>query len=259
MRRRVLAAGALAGAACAVKLSFGLYVLALVFALRRTPRRAAMLVGAGLAVGALAYLPVGPDAFAQARTASKFVSFAVPLRIMVFPLEALLGKETTRALIGPIALLLLAVFAILLYRLLRPAAARLPSRGSAGPEARETPDAVAAAAALTFAWVLTAPYSLPWYDVVVWAPLTLLAATGADVLLVARTTVLTCAYLPGRVMALPAGLATFGGAVRGVVAPAAGLALLVAVVRLSRSAPGTGRGDAPRATLLRNGGGGPAP
>jgi hypothetical protein len=69
-----------------------------------------------------------------------------------------------------------------------------------------TYEAIRTAAALTLAWSLTATYSLPWYDVAAWAPIALLAATPYDWLLIARTSVLSVAYIPGRVVDLPAGL-----------------------------------------------------
>src|SRR4029453_17725781 len=57
----------------------------------------------------------------------------------------------------------------------------------AGSSGRDDPTAVAirAAAALGLAWLLTATYSLPWYDVVAWAPFALLAASRWDWLLIA--------------------------------------------------------------------------
>ncbi|WP_436785856.1 hypothetical protein [Yinghuangia sp. YIM S10712] len=88
-------------------------------------------------------------------------------------------------------------------------------------------DAAGAAALLTVAWLLTAPYSLPWYDLAAWAPFMLLAATATDGLLLARTTVLVCAYVPGRAIALPDAVDGFARTLRGTVGPYAGIALLL--------------------------------
>ena len=63
-------------------------------------------------------------------------------------------------------------------------------------------DAARVACVLTVAWVLAAPYALPWYDALVWAPLALLPASRLDVLLLARTFVLALAYVPGRTVTL---------------------------------------------------------
>jgi hypothetical protein len=54
------------------------------------------------------------------------------------------------------------------------------------------------ALALTLGYTLAAPYSLPWYDAVPWVLIPLLAASRLDAILLAHTTVLSLAYLPGR-------------------------------------------------------------
>jgi hypothetical protein len=117
--------------------------------------------------------------------------------------------------------------------------------------------AIRAAAALGLAWLLTATYSLPWYDVIAWAPFALLAASRWDWLLIARTGVLAAAYVPGRVVPLPAVLNQITKQLRGAVAPVLGVALIGIIVRWSglpwhrRQAPtepqppGTPRGSEP--------------
>src|SRR5205814_1392286 len=54
------------------------------------------------------------------------------------------------------------------------------------------------ALAVTMAYVLAAPYALPWYDALPWALLPLVAVSWRSWLLLAHTTVLSLAYLPGR-------------------------------------------------------------
>jgi alpha-1,6-mannosyltransferase len=219
VRRSSLLAGLLAGAACAVKLPFALYLIALLWACRRRPRDlAALLAGAALAIG-LSYGPVGLHALDQVRAVSRFVSFASPWRLLVGPLEAVVPQPAVRTLIFAAAWVAFAAFAVVMARLL--------------PDTRTdvTGTAVRAAAVLTVAWLLTAPYSLPWYDVIAWAPVVALPASRLDLLLLARTLLISVAYLPGRVIALPAALEFVAlRVVRGVVAPVAGLALLMAAV-----------------------------
>ncbi|NYI05497.1 hypothetical protein [Allostreptomyces psammosilenae] len=244
--------GVLVALACATKLSFGLFVLALLWGLRRDPRAALAMLLPGLATGLLLYLPVGLGSLEQLRENARLVSLAVPLRLTVGPLEALLGKETARSLIGLVGWLLMAAVTWLLVRhlgrvgLLRPVGllgriallGRTPRTSRPGahtpePDARTAQtDAVWAAAVLSLAWLLTAPYSLPWYDVMAWAPLALLPATALDRLAVVRTTTLAWAYVPGRAVALPAALDWVAGGVRGTVAPVVGVGLLVAVAVL---------------------------
>ncbi|UGQ15199.1 hypothetical protein LO772_17515 [Yinghuangia sp. ASG 101] len=227
VRRSAALAGVLVGLACAAKISLGLYVLALLWGLRHRRRDMGVLLGGALVVGALTYVPLGTQAFAQMRENSKLVSLAMPLRLTVKPLESALGSDHARTLIGLIGWLSLALVAWLLA----PVVARAASRGPLGGDP-VTRDAAGAAALLTVAWLLTAPYSLPWYDVAAWAPVVLLAATATDGLLLARTTLLVCAYVPGRAIPLPDAVDGFARTLRGTVGPYAGIALLLGAVWL---------------------------
>lgn len=249
-RRTMAGAGALVGAACAVKLTFGLYVLALAWPCRRDPRRLATLLGSAAAVGALAYLPVGWHALDQARAGSRLVSFASPWRVVTPVLEGALGSGPARVLIALGALVAAAALTWLLARALP-----TPVPGPRLPEV--TAHAVRAAAALTLAWTLSAPYTLPWYDAFAWAPLALLPPSVFDRWLVARTTVLALGYVPGRVTPLPGSLALLTRSLRGVLAPVLGLGVLTGVVRAAlvrrrlrpparRPRPDTPLGAAPR-------------
>lgn len=249
-RRSTAGAGALVGAACAVKLTFGLYVLALAWACRRQPRRLVTLLLAAAAVGALAYLSVGWHALDQVRASSRLVSFAAPWRLVTPALEAVLGAGPARVVVALAAAAAGAALTWLLARAL-PApvlSVRLPE---------PTASAVRAAAALTLAWTLTAPYTLPWYDALAWAPLVLLPPSVFDRWLVARTTVLALAYVPGRVTPLPGALSVLTRTLRGALAPVLGLAVVAGVVRAAlvgrrprrpapRRPPGTLPGAAPR-------------
>lgn len=225
-RRSPLAAGVLVGLACAAKITLGLFVLALAWGLRHRRKDLAVVVGTGLATGLLTYLPLDSRVFERIRDHTDMVSLAVPLRLTVQPLESALGHDDARSLIGLIGWLGLALVAWLLAPIVARAAARGPLT------APETRDAAGAAALLTLAWVLTASYSLPWYDLAAWAPFVLLAANAADGLLLARTTVLVCAYVPGRAIPLPDTLDSFTHTLRATVGPYAGIALLLGALWL---------------------------
>jgi alpha-1,6-mannosyltransferase len=196
-----LLAGLAAGAATAVKASGALVAAALAWAARvrgpdRLARPAAVAIGAA-GVLVPAYLLAGGHAFDQLGTASGFVSFADPWRIVTHPLEAAFGHGAARVLIRTAAWLLFAVLALLLFR-------GLPG-GDIGTGVA-APDALGIARCclvLVFAWLLTAPYVLPWYAVPAFAFLALLPRSGYDTLLVAWTAVLALAYLPGRDVRLP--------------------------------------------------------
>jgi hypothetical protein len=231
VRRRPFLAGLLAGAACGVKLTFGLYLLALLWARRGRPRALAAVLTGAVLTGVLPYLGFGLHALDQVRAVSRFVSFAAPWRLVVGPLEAVLPQDTVRTVVAAAAWVAFAGFAVVVARLLP------------GPETDDATEdaamaATRAAAVLTVSWLLTAPYTLPWYDVIAWAPLVALPASRLDLLLVLRTAVLGAAYVPGRVIALPAGLRLLSmHVVRGAVAPVVGVVLLVAAVAAARRRP----------------------
>ena len=111
-----------------------------------------------------------------------------------------------------------------------------------------------AALALVLAWLLAWPYVLPWYDALAWALLRLVAASGLDWLLLARTSALAFGYLPARVagVVMPGGLDWLRSVVRTGVTPAVLAIVLVWVVvsmrrgRASSSRPG-GRSGPDRA------------
>ena len=89
-----------------------------------------------------------------------------------------------------------------------------------------TSDAARAAVVLGAAYVLAAPYSLPWYDAIAWAPLAL-ATTGLDALLLVRLVVLALAYVPGRVAGMSPQVHDLTLGYRREVAPWLGIGLLL--------------------------------
>jgi hypothetical protein len=62
-----------------------------------------------------------------------------------------------------------------------------------------TTRAATAVAAVLAGYLLLTAYVLPWYDAPLWAILALLPASRMDRLLLAHTSVLAVAYLPGNV------------------------------------------------------------
>jgi hypothetical protein len=214
-------AGALGGAAACVKLSGLLACAALAWTCRRSPRRLGLLVAGAVSVTAPAYLLVGGStALTQVRRASRFVSFGSPWRALSVPLDHFTGSGTSRGVVS--ALSLLAV--VLLGRLL--ARGPLPGEGPAR-----------AAAVTTLAWLLGATYVLPWYDAWAWPFLALLPSSRWDRWLAVRTAVLTLAYLPGRIVPMPAPLAGLLSGTRLYATPIALGLLLVVAVRWCRRAP----------------------
>ncbi|RKS80293.1 hypothetical protein CLV35_0719 [Motilibacter peucedani] len=219
-----LLAGALAGAALSVKLPFGVVLLAVLWAVRRErPAVVRALVGAA-GVVATAYALAGPHALSRTGPAAKMVSLASPWGPVAHALDGPLGFGTSRWLVRVGAVLLALALVAALHRLL-PEAAR----------SDRSADAARAWLLLGTAYVLAAPYALPWYDAIAWAPLALIAPSAARsaraaALLVAHAAVLAAAYVPGRVEGLSAGVEHLTLVLRRDVAPWWAWAVVAAVL-----------------------------
>ncbi|MFI0357768.1 polyprenol phosphomannose-dependent alpha 1,6 mannosyltransferase MptB [Actinomadura sp. 9N407] len=228
---RSLAAGALVGAAMAIKLPAGLVgggpAWVLLARWRRTRERAvlwrlAALFGGAGAVAVVTFALAGPHAFDQVARAANSVSLATPWHLV----DLLLGRGGHRTFIkiGFVVLLL-----VLLWLLAR----ALPRDGEPGVAGGERDEARRIAAALVLAWLFAAPYELPWYDGFAWAALALLAWSRFDWLLLAHTTAMSLAYLPARdpkLIGLPGNLEWLVTVVRGFVIPVLTTAILIALI-----------------------------
>jgi hypothetical protein len=137
------------------------------------------------------------------------------------------ATHAPRGVIGVLALLLAVALAVLIAR---------NSRRTTAP---------LVAVAVTSAYVFAAPYALPWYDALPWAFLPLVAASWRDWALLAHTTVLSLAYLPGRdAVPLHGVLHTLTTTMRSVVGPIALTAIVVAVAYVTRRSVAAGAGSA---------------
>ena len=181
--RSRLAAGALAGVAASIKAPAGLVWIALVWSARRSRRAVIELTVGAAVVVAIGYAFAGVGALRQLNRASHLVSLATPWRPVADLTDSALGTGASRHLIGALALVLFIAVVIALRRI--------------NPDIRDGSPA-ALALALSLAYVLSAPYALPWYDAVPWVLIPLIAASRLDALLIAQTGVLSLAYLPGR-------------------------------------------------------------
>jgi hypothetical protein len=170
----------------------------------------------------LVHLPLGTHVYDQVGEARRSISLATPWRPVYELLRGPLGGSTARSVIFAAAAVLMVGLAVLLLRLTR----RLATPGLLGEATRVT-------FALSTAYVLLAPYSLPWYELLTWALLPLLAPSLLDTVLLGRGAVMAVAYVPGRVLGLeltwPARMLWW----RKVIGPLAGLATLGWVGALS--------------------------
>ncbi|NHC15574.1 polyprenol phosphomannose-dependent alpha 1,6 mannosyltransferase MptB [Motilibacter deserti] len=237
-RGRHLLAGGLLALAVAVKLPFALAALGVAWALRRDARAFVTTAAGGAATLAVAYALAGPNALDRLGPASELVSLASPWGPVAHALDGPLGFGTSRWLTRAMAAVLALLLVLALHRLL--------PRAGAGREQ----EAARAWLLLALAYVLAAPYVLPWYDALAWAPL---AAVGGPALVTAvfaaRSLVLAAAYVPGRVEGMSARVEDWTLTGRRDVAPwlawLAAAALLGLAARRLRRAPARAR--SPRA------------
>ena len=213
--RSRLAAGALAAVAASVKAPAGLVWIALVWAARRSRRSLIeVTVGAAAVVG-IGYGFAGLGALRALGHASHQVSLATPWRPLADLTDPAFGHGASRQLIGAAAIVLFIAIVYLLQRV--------------NAEVRSGAPA-ALAFALSLGYVLSAPYSLPWYDAVPWVLIPLLLASRLDLLLLAHTAVLSLAYIPGRAaVTLHGAMHTVAFGMRDVVSPVLLIALLIAL------------------------------
>jgi hypothetical protein len=222
--RSRLAAGALIGVATAIKAPAGLVWLAFAWSARRSRRSVIELAIGGGIVAGVAFAISGIGLIKQLSRASHLISLATPWRPIADLTDPVLGHGLSRHLIGLLALVLFVAVVIALKRL--------------NPEVQDgTPAAVALA--LTLGYVLSAPYSLPWYDALPWVLLPLLAASRLDLVLIIHTGVLSLAYIPGRAAVVLSGaMHTVAFGMRDVVSPIVLTVLLIALaVASTRHAP----------------------
>ncbi|GLY26733.1 hypothetical protein [Kineosporia sp. NBRC 101731] len=224
-------AGLLIGAAVGSKITIGLFALAILWGLRHRPlpqlaRHLGVMALAGLAVLVPAHLWSGPHTYDRLHEASRQVSLASPWRLLTNELDPVFGSGL-RDVIGPLAMGLGAVLVLLLLRRMRAVPTGVTPDSPVGAE---TASMARAALALGVGWLLTTPYSLPWYDSMVWAPLALLTPTLLDGALLARLSVLVLAYVPGRVVGMSEQVEAISLGFRRSVAPWLELAVVVAVL-----------------------------
>jgi alpha-1,6-mannosyltransferase len=221
VRRTPVTSGALAGLAVAVKITFGLYAAALLWALRRERRALVRWAVTFGVTGLVLFVPVMPEVLHPLREGTRRVTGVSIWHLVELILRPPLGIPATDLVITAGSTLLLVLVA---WR----AAPALP-----GESAERSAAAVRTAALLSLAWLLTSTYALPWYDGFAWAPLVLLPASGLDLVALARLAVITLACLPGATV--PHGtLGTINETFRAVVATSVAWLLVILVLLAGR-------------------------
>jgi hypothetical protein len=238
--RQPLFAGLALGAGVGVKLTVLLAVPALVWGLRGIERRRLVRsLGWGFLGAAIVLLPAhlwaGRHAFDELRVAQRFISLATVWRPVFDALKGPVGNDATRDWVVRLTPVVVLLLAIALARVVRPAPKLRPDEpGGLDPEVeRVVSEGARALVVLTGAYLLAAPYSLPWYDVLTWAPLALVAGGAVDALLLVRLVTYSLAYVPGRVLGMSADVERVTMDYRRNVTPYVGWLLLAAVVLLA--------------------------
>ncbi|MEO8329571.1 MAG: hypothetical protein ABI586_06175, partial [Candidatus Nanopelagicales bacterium] len=187
VRRSPAAAGVLVALSVGTKVSFVLYGLALLWALRHSRRDLTrfVLVAAGSLV--VLFAPFLPELLSPLRQASQYVARQSPWHLLASPARYVMEEATIHSIVSVLAWTLISV---VVWRLAK-VVPRQVDRSDASTEA------CWAAALLGVAWLLASTYALAWYDVLAWAPLLVLPASRVDVVLLVRTSVVAFVYAPG--------------------------------------------------------------
>lgn len=238
-RARPVGSGVLLGLGVAIKVNAGLVALGPAWELRRRPARLAVMAGCAVAVVAVGYAIVGPDAFEPMTRTSKSISHVSFWKLVQGWLQSIVGLGSAyRGEIQIGSLLLLTLIAWSLLRHHAPAhPGSLPSTGAyrtgslaQGPHPSPSGglEAPVVAVGLMVAYLFATPYILPWYDGLAFGLLALVGVSALDGFVVAHLLVLSLAYLPARVDGQPDDLLWL----REVVRPQLAWALLALTVAL---------------------------
>ncbi|NYG06843.1 hypothetical protein BJ986_001330 [Phycicoccus badiiscoriae] len=194
--RRPVAAGAFAGLAVSCKITYGVVALAVLLGWWVHERagfvtRAIAFASAALVLVIPLHLWAGPHVFDQLNRARRSISLATPWRLLYEALSGPLASGTARTVVTVLAVVAVVGFVVVFARLTRHLA-----------PATSTGVAVRWALVLSTAYTVAAPYSLPWYDLLTWATLPVLAASVLDGILLVRLVAMAFAYVPGRVVGM---------------------------------------------------------
>jgi hypothetical protein len=212
-RKHPLLAGIGIGLAGTIKVSLVFYGIAMVWGYRRDWRKAVAL-GLGAAVPlALAYGLWVPKALLAAQRNVGYISSGSWAPWLYVPLSWVIPEHIARGVVSWLGLAGMVAVAWMLSRVLP---WRLVPGVAEGADPRREPLTVAVrtAAVLTTAWLVTSPYTLSWYDVIVWVPLGLLAASRLEPLLMLRGVFLSVAYVTGRSVQFSDGMNITAAALR---------------------------------------------
>ncbi len=228
-RKHPLLAGIGIGLAGTVKVSLVFYGIAMLWGYRRDWRKLLLLsVGAIIPLG-LAYGLWMPNALLAAQRNVGYISSGSWAPWIYVPLTWVIPEWVARGIVSGLGWAGLVVIGWMLSRVLPwqivPGAAE-----TTDPRREPLTIAVRTAAVITAAWLVTSPYTLSWYDVIVWVPLGLLAASRLEPLLMLRGVFLSVAYVTGRSVEFGLGIKVTASALRDVGSSAVGWFVIGSIV-----------------------------
>ena len=171
---RCAAAGTLLAAAACTKSPFVVFLVAALWALRRSPARIACLLGGWLWLTVASYAIAGWPAVKVLSQRGQQVTWDNLYQVIYRPLGLAgpIGADNIPGWVFPLALgLFIGVAALAFFR--------LPDRVPGLP-------AVSPALALSLAWIFFWPFQRPWYDVMIIALLALYPSSGLDAVVLVR-------------------------------------------------------------------------
>ena len=195
MRRSAFLTGIFIGLAGAVKVSLVYYGLAMVWGYRHDWRKVVALGAGALIPIVLLYGLFAPQALFAAARNTGYISGGSWAPWLSSALAWVIPESLARSITGWLGWVGLFVIGWMLSRVLPWKA--LP--GATVPAERDPLTiTVRTAVILCTAWLVTSPYTLSWYDLIVWVPLALLPHSRLDGVMVLRGTALSVAYVTGR-------------------------------------------------------------
>ena len=229
MRKSPFVAGLGIGLAGCAKLSIGLWGLAMLWAYRREPKKAALLCLGTIIPMTLAYVVWQPAAFFQVLRNGSYVSVGSWANPVFLLLNLFLEDWVAKIVVGVISYAGLVVIAWMLSKVVPWTSAPGLPRG-ADPRLDPLTVALRSSLVLSVAWLTTAMYTLSWYDLIAWLPLAVLAASKLDRMMLLRITLLSLSYVPGRAVEMSMPLDAVSGVFRYAISPLVQVAVLVAIV-----------------------------
>ena len=229
MRKNPFVAGLGIGLAGCAKVSIGLWGLAMLWAYRREPKKALLLcLGTAVPMG-LAYVLWQPTAFLQALRNGGYVSVGSWANPLYRLLDVFLTGFQAKVIVGVISYIGLIVIAWMLFRVVPWTPAPGLDRNA---DLRQDPLTIAlrTALVLSVAWLITSMYTLSWYDLLAWMPLSVLAASKLDKIMLIRGAALSLAYVPGRAIDVGPVLDFTATRMRDTVSPIIQMTMLLAVI-----------------------------